>query len=68
MEPGGHLRQQERHAHAAFRRLRDVLDALPDSHPSKPVVAQAVAAAETYWLMTRDDVEAVERAIAEPDD
>jgi len=66
MEPGGHLRRQERAAHAAFRRLRDVLDALPDSHPSKPVVAQA--AAETYWRMTRDGVEAVERAIPEPDD
>ena len=68
MDPGGHLRQREWNAHAAFRRLRDVLDALPDSHPSKPVVAQAVAAAETYWLMTRDDVAAVERAIAKPDD
>ena len=63
---GSYLRQQERKAYDALRRLRRVLDALPGDHPSRAMVAQAVTTAEQYWRLTREDVAAIEQAESGP--
>lgn len=62
------LKQRERLSYAALSRLRDALDALPEDHPSAPLMIEAVALADGYWRTLREELEAIDRAAREAKD
>ena len=68
MDEPSELRSKERQAYAALSRLRDAADALPEDHPSVPLVVDAAALAEVHWRKLRGDVDAMERAAAATSD